>query len=205
MNTALLAVLGKFSNVAIQDVCRYSPRKYQDPKDNIMHSNFLPTVNIDAVKTAYTTGDMEKFYDLLVQPLHEELYKRQTFEFMDDLSWAQQLLLGYDYMHMQVGQGGFIQFIQNGYIGLLPSLIEQLYKLGAPDMAQVLDDVLKVYVLNREQLERTTTVEEFAKLYDEFREFEVIDKRYHQQHEATTKMLLAYAFAHLGEFVQNAE
>ena len=169
-----------------------------------MNSKFLPSVDIDALKQAYADGDAEKFYDMLVQPLHEELYKRQTFEFMDDLSWGQQLLLAYDYMHMQVGQGGFIQFIQNGYIALLPSMIEQLHKLRAVEMAQVLDDVLKVYVLNREQLERTTTVEEFAKLYDEFREFEEIDKRYLLLHEPTTKMLLAYAHEHLGEFVNTA-
>lgn len=200
-----MAVLGKFSNVAIPQFCWYSPRKYPSAKDNIMNSNFLPTVDITAVKNAYAGGDAEKFYDLLVQPLHEELYKRQTFEFMDELSWAQQLLLGYDYMHMQVGQGGFIQFIQNGYVALLPSLIEQLYKLGAGDMAQVLDDVLKVYVLNREQLERSTTVEEFAKLYDEFREFEEIDKRYYLLHEQTTKMLLAYAHEHLDEFIKTSE
>jgi hypothetical protein len=105
---------------------------------------------------------------------------------------------------MQVGQGGFIQFIQNGYIALLPNMIEQLHKLRSVEMAQVLDDVLKVYVLNREQLERTTTVEEFAKLYDEFREFEEIDKRYLLLHEPTTKMLLAYAFEHLNEFVNTA-
>jgi hypothetical protein len=166
-----------------------------------MSSNFLPSVNTTTLKKAISDGDLEQFYDLLVQPLHEELYRRQSFEFLDDLSWAQQLLLAYDYVHMQVGQGGFIQFIQNGYISLLPSVIEQLYKLGAPDMAQVLDDVLKVYVLNREQLERQTTVEEFAKLYDEFREFEDIDIRFQKLHPATTRKLLDHAAAHLSDFV----
>ncbi|MBE2290587.1 MAG: DUF4375 domain-containing protein [Chitinophagaceae bacterium] len=169
-----------------------------------MSSNFLPSVNATILKKAINDGDLEQFYDLLVQPLHEELYRRQSFEFLDDLSWAQQLLLAYDYVHMQVGQGGFIQFIQNGYISLLPSVIEQLYKLDAPEMAQVLDDVLKVYVLNREQLERQTTVEEFAKLYDEFREFEDIDARFQTLHPATTRKLLDHAAAHLNEFVTEA-
>lgn len=159
--------------------------------------------DVAAIKTAYETGDDEQVYDLLVQPLHEELYKRQTFEFLDDLSWGQQLLLTNDYMHMQVGQGGFIQFIENGYVGLLPSMVEQFYKLEAPEMAQVLDDVLKVYVLNRELLDGPKTVEEFAKLYDELKEFEGIDARYHALARQTTKQLLAYAMAHLEEFVQD--
>jgi hypothetical protein len=168
-----------------------------------MSSNFLPVADVAAIKTAYEAGDDETVYDLLVQPLHEELYKRQTFEFLDDLSWGQQLLLTNDYMHMQVGQGGFIQFIENGYVGLLPNMVEQFYKLEAPEMAQVLDDVLKVYVLNRELLDGSKTVEEFAKLYDELKEFEGIDARYHVLAKHTTKQLLTYALTHLSEFIQD--
>lgn len=168
-----------------------------------MSSNFLPEVSIEAINNAIAAGDDEKLYDLLVQPLHEELYRRQTFEFLDDLSWPQQLLLTYDYLHMQVGQGGFIQFLHNGYVALLPSMIEQLYKLGAGDMAQVLDDALKVYVLNREILEGANSVEEFAKLYDELKEFEGIDQRYMALHPQTTKMLLKHATENLqGTFIK---
>ncbi len=144
---------------------------------------------------------MEEMYDALVQPLHEELYRQRTFEFIDSLSDGQQLLLAYDYMRMQVGQGGFIQFIQNGYIGLLPSMIEQLYTLNLPAMAKVLDDVLKVYVLNRDLLNKQTTVEEFAKLYDELKEFELIDDQFNQLNEQTIRQILDYAYSHLDEFV----
>lgn len=166
-----------------------------------MERKFLPAVNMDAIHNAIATGDDEQLYDLLVQPLHEELYKRQTFEFLEDLSWPQQLLLTYDYLHMHVGQGGFIQFLHNGYVALLPSLIEQLYQLGAGDMAQVLDDALKVYVLNKDLLEKATSVEEFARLYDELKEFEGIDERYRALNGATTRKMLDYAAAHLNEFI----
>src|SRR5205814_10130048 len=106
-----------------------------------MNSNFLPSVSMDAIKGAQATGNDDDLYDILVQPLHEELYKRIDFNFMDELSDGQQLILAYDYMRMQVGQGGFIQFIQNGYVPLLPNLVGQLNQLGATEMAQVLDDV----------------------------------------------------------------
>ncbi len=166
-----------------------------------MVSNFLPAVDKDKINVAYKNAMYDELYEMLVEPLHEELYKRQTFDFMDDLSPGQQLLLGYDYLRTQVVQGGFIQFIQNGYIGLMPSLIEQLNMVGAFEMAVVLDDVLKVYVLNMEQLGRTTTVEEFARLYDEFKEFEIIDQRYANLNLATEKLMLDYAISHLEEFV----
>lgn len=167
-----------------------------------MNSKFLPEVNISEIRRVYDENDFEQLYDMLVQPLHEELYKRQSFEFLDDLSWGQQLLLTYDYLHMQVGQGGFIQFIQNGYVGLMPGIIEQLYKLGADKMAVVLDDALKVYVLNRDLMQESNSVEQFAKLYDELKEFEGIDARYHELNEQTTKQLLDYAVAHPEEFVK---
>lgn len=165
-----------------------------------MVSKFLPHVDKEKIKQAFNDAMYDNMYEMLVEPLHEELYKRQTFDFIDDLSDGQQLLLAYDYLRTQVVQGGFIQFIQNGYIGLMPSMIEQLNMVGAFDMAQVLDDVLKVYVLNMDQLGRTTTVEEFARLYDEFKEFEGIDQRYANLNLATEKLMLVYAFTHLDDF-----
>lgn len=165
-----------------------------------MPSNFLPAIDQQDLDTSYKAGNYDHVYELLVEPLHVELYKRQTFDFMNELSAGQQLLLGYDYMRTQVSQGGFIQLIQNGYIGLLPSLIEQLIMVGATDMAQVLDDVLKVYVLNIDQLGKQTTVEEFAKLYDEFKEFETIDARYTALNLETERKMLDYAIHNRGEF-----
>jgi len=167
-----------------------------------MNSNFLPTISMDAINKASASADYNELYDLLAQPLHEELYRRKTFDFLDDLSDGQQLLLAFDYARMQVGQGGFIQFIENGYIGLLPSMIEQLYKIGDNEMARVFDDVLKVFVLNRELLNQPKTVQEFAYLYDELKEFEIIDDRFAQLTEPTIKLMLAYAMQHLNEFVK---
>ena len=168
-----------------------------------MKSKYLPEVSIEEIKKAVAANDDDDLYDLLAQPLHEELYRRQSFDFLDDLSIGQQLLLTGDYVRMQVGQGGFIQLIENGYIGLLPAMVEQLNSLGDSDMALVLDDVLKVYVLNREFLDKPNSVEEFAKLYDELKEFEIIDARFAVLLPATTKLLMQYAMSHLDEFVKD--
>ena len=165
-----------------------------------MLSNFLPTLDRTAIIDAHSAGKYDDVYEMLVEPLHEELYKRQTFDFIDELSEGQQLLLAYDYLRTQVSQGGFIQFIQNGYVGLLPSIIEQFLMIGDEEMARVLDDVLKVYVLNRELLNRPTSVEEFARLYEEFKEFEIIDERWHALNLPAEKKMLDYAATHLDQF-----
>lgn len=166
-----------------------------------MDSKYLPEVPADVIKKVQESGDKEAYFDLLVQPLHEELYKRQDFNFLDELSEEQQLLLSFDYVRQQVGQGGFIQLIQNGYIGLLPQMPGWLYNLQDEEMAKVIDDVLKVYVLNHEMLDKTTTVEEFALLYEELKEFEIIDERFHAAADATRDKILNYATGHTGEFI----
>ncbi|OSZ78350.1 hypothetical protein CAP35_08830 [Chitinophagaceae bacterium IBVUCB1] len=165
-----------------------------------MTSIFLPELKTDVLEAAKLAGDDNALWDLYIQPLHEELYRRQDFNFLDDLSEGQQLLLSYDYVQMQVMQGGFIQLIQNGYIGLLPTMPGWLDVVGCHDMAKTIDDVLKVYVLNRDALDKKTTVEEFAQLYSEFQEFEVLDEQFHTQHPKTFYTLLQYAIHHTEEF-----
>jgi hypothetical protein len=167
-----------------------------------MQSLYLPEVKTEDFEAAQVAADNEVLWDLFLQPLHEELYRRQDFNFMDDLSEGQQLILSYDYVQMQVMQGGFIQLIQNGYIGLLPSMPQWLIVIGCNEMAKVIDDVLKVYVLNCDALDRKTTVEEFAQLYSEFAEFEGLDEAFHTQHPKTMDMLLKYAINHHHEFIK---
>ncbi len=167
-----------------------------------MTSIFLPEVKAEALEAAKLAGDDNALWDMFIQPLHEELYKRQDFNFLDDLSEGQQLLISYDYVQMQVLQGGFIQLIQNGYIGLLPAMPGWLEVVGCHDMAKVIDNVLKVYVLNREALDKQTSVEEFARLYDEFQEFVTLDEEFHRLHPQVFSTLLQYAIHHTEEFLK---
>jgi len=165
-----------------------------------MVSKFLPAVSAKLLKQKQASGNLEDYYELLAEPLHEELYRRQTFDFIDELSEGQQLLLSYDYVLMQVSQGGFIQLIQNGYIGLLLPMPAWLNMVDAPGMAKLIDDVLKVYVLNKNILDKETSVEEFAMLYNELPEFEILDQRFEELNEQTIKKILAYASSHIEEF-----
>lgn len=163
-----------------------------------MNSKYLPyisSVRLDA-------ADDAAYFDLLVQPLHEELYRRQNFNFLDDLSAGQQLFLSYDYVQQQVNQGGFLQFLQNGYVSLLLPMPGWLTAMDAGDMAQVIDDVLKSYVIHIDKLDRETTVQEFARLYDELPEFTQLDDRFRQCQDDTMLKMLTYAREHLDEFAR---
>ncbi len=166
-----------------------------------MSNYFLPAVRATLWKQLQEENNINGIYDQIVEPLHEEMYRRQNFELMDELTDEQQLMLTYDYVKMQVMQGGFIQLIQNGYVGLLPDMPDWLYALNINDMAEVIDDALKVFVLNRELLTKTTTVEEFALLYAELKEFEAIDDRFMELNEPTIVAMVNNALAHPENFV----
>lgn len=165
-----------------------------------MNSSFLPEVDLTELKKLQEKKDIVGIFQMLVMPLHEELYKRQDFSFLDELSPGQELMLRYDYVRMQVMQGGFIQFIQNGYISLLPAMPALLEQIAAAEMAKIIDDVLKVYTLNYKELSKETTVEEFAKLYDEFREFEQLDADFERLNYSTEEKIVTYALKYLDEF-----
>jgi len=167
-----------------------------------MPSSFLPDVLRYKIDEAIASGDDTMLFELLVQPLHEELYKKNDFNFLDELSDMQQLLLSYDYVRAQVGQGGFIQFLVNGYAPLLINMPEWLNKIGAAEMAQLIDDVLKVYVLNIDYIKKEISVEDFGKLYEELKEFEALDKRYEASNPDTISKMMEFAKNNMGEFIK---
>lgn len=167
-----------------------------------MSSGFKPELDKEQLQKVQQSDDLNAYYTLLCEPLHEELYRRQDFAFLQELTEPQQLLICYDYVQNQVLQGGFIQLLQNGYVGLLPEMPRWLTTLGEEPMAKLIDDVLKEYVLNSETLQKETTVEEFALIYDELPQFGDLDDRFKKLNEPTVKGMLEFATHHIEEFAE---
>jgi len=135
---------------------------------------------------------------------HLSVAKQKSAEirhFLDDLSEAQQLLLSYDYLRSQAGQGGFIQFLVNGYVELLPPMPAWMQVIGAVEMGKVIDDVLKLFVLHHKRFKEEMSNEEFARMYGELIEFEWLDERFRQHDKNTVELMMEFARRHPGEFV----
>jgi len=148
-----------------------------------MTIQYNESLDSEELKQLAASEKWEEAFDLLAQPLHIWLNQQGSFEKLAQRSPYEQLILSFDYVQGQIGQGGFIQLIQNGYTTLLVLVIENLQLLHlAPEMVKVLDDALKVYVLNYEALSRETSVEEFGKLYSEFKEFEALEAQFNNIH-----------------------
>ncbi len=167
----------------------FSPEYY--PVHNLADHLKIAQERLDA-------GRPEDAFEVLVAPLHGELYSRQDFGWTDTLPEILRVALYFDYVRMQVLQGGFLQLIANHYISLLLPMPEWFLLHECPEMAQVIDDVLKVYVLNREHLEKETTVDEFARLYEQFPEFTQLDSRFEAAYPEALSVLIKALMEALG-------
>lgn len=164
---------------------------------------YLPSVDPEKLKElASAAGRDEEFLQLLTEPLHEELYRRQTFDLLDELTEGQQLALSYEYVSEQIKGGGVIQLLHNGYAGLVMDLPKFLQALGDAEMSMLMDDTLKFYVQHRGKLDAELTVNDFARLYAELPESEALDARFHVLHANTIKVIAAYAKNNLQEFTK---
>ncbi len=148
---------------------------------------------IAAIDQLLKEGKAVKSFEALTEPLHKALYEKQTFDLLDELPVGERVALAFDYIRIQVDGGGFIQLIQNGYVSLLLTTIEGLQEMQAAEkMVTILDDALKVYVLNVDELTKETSVDEFARLYSEFKEFEELEHRFEAEKEMTMVGIIAY-------------
>ena len=156
-----------------------------------MHPEYRLSVDEVQLQVYADQGSWVEAYDELAQPLHIWLYEKQDFIALKERSNLEQLILSFDYVFAQVGQGGFIQLVQNGYASLLVVVIESLQAFSICEpMVTILDDALKVMVLNREELGRERSVDEFGKLYAEFTEFEDLEKNFMQELPGTLEAIV---------------
>ena len=72
-----------------------------------MNSDYHFEIDKTQLKAFISVAEYDKAFDILTTPLHEWLYEKQDFEALDSRSVLEQLILGYDYIKMQVEQGGF--------------------------------------------------------------------------------------------------
>jgi hypothetical protein len=163
---------------------------------------FLPSISDDAINEALNAEHPYILIEVLVEPLHEELYRRQSFDFLENLTEGQQLFLCFDYVMMQVKGGGFLQLLHNGYAGLLIDLPEQLNAIGAKKMSLIIDKVLQFFVSRKDAIEMEMSVEEFAKLYDQFPEINTLDQHFVDDYIEALKCMNDYARHNLHEFMK---
>ena len=93
---------------------------------------------------------------------------------------------------MHVPSGGFIQFIHNDYVSLIPEFMDGLKVVGDTKMIAILDEVLLAYVKHHAVFVSANTLELFTKLYDQLPEFSELDKRFSDAYPTMNMKLVNY-------------
>lgn len=138
--------------------------------------NAFTEEELQKIQQSFKAGDTEAAWEACTGPLHQRLLAAQSFDVLDELQPAPRMALILDYLEQQIGQGGFIQLFQNGYAPLLLESVEILQELKmAPDMTKAFDEALRLFSTYHSELGKQTTVEEFARLYQQFPQFQPLE------------------------------
>jgi hypothetical protein len=151
-----------------------------------------PSIAITAWSEIIANQSDETIIDFVAAPFHERIYQEQSFDLLDQLNPVQKSLVIHHYLMMHVPSGGFIQFIHNDYVSLIPEFMEGLKAVGDTKMLAILDAVLVAYVKHHAEFLRANTLELFTKLYDQLPEFSELDKRFLEAYPTMNTMLVNY-------------
>lgn len=113
---------------------------------------------------------------------------------MGMLDGYQHALLAFRFIHEEVGHGGFVQLIQNGFGGYIfdNPTAKALKIFGAERTAKIIYKAKEIFDANREELERDTTDEEFTAMYVDFEVFDELEEQFFDIQNEETKIVAQF-------------
>ncbi len=169
-----------------------------------MENNILPTISKEQLKQDKNSG--LKSYDFLCSIINHYLkyisHHKNPELAIGSFSDEQHALLGYNYLYIQVGLGGFLELIKNGY-GLYifeTPFSQNILKFGAGELSCIVNEAKKVYEKCKLAME-SLSEEEFCKKEDEFaKEFARIDAKFYSAIENQTQIIKDYVIKNIEKF-----
>ena len=161
------------------------------------------TVSDEALRQAAGEG-MDEFLQVFTDRYLEVTGGQIDAGTMPLLNGWQHTLLGYRLFCEEVGEGGFVQLIQNGYgpyIFLNP-FAKAMRLMGAKEFSKLVYAARKIYEENREDLERECTEDEFMALYERYEVFDDLEERFAEMEEEVTGQVARYVDEHLEQFAE---
>lgn len=110
------------------------------------------------------------------------------------LDGYQHALLAFHFINEEVGHGGFVQLIQNGYGGYIfdNPTAKALKIFGAERTAKIIYKAKEIFDANRVELERETTDEEFTAMYVDFEVFDELEEQFYKIQDDETKIVAQF-------------
>lgn len=161
------------------------------------------TIKDSVLRQAAAEG-MDAFLAAVVQAVKQTAGGELTAESMQQLTADQITLWGYDILHEEVMDGGFIQLIYNGYGPFFfdNPFARAMRLWGLNEFSKVLYKAKNLYDERKDDLTRERTDEEFMALFENNEEFDELDDYFVENEEDITAAVACYVDDHLDSFVE---
>lgn len=161
------------------------------------------TIKNSVLRQAAAEG-MDAFLAAVVQAVKQTAGGELTAESMQQLTADQITLWGYDILHEEVMDGGFIQLIYNGYGPFFfdNPFAKAMRLWGLNEFSKVLYKAKNLYDERKDDLTRERTDEEFMALFENNEEFDELDDYFVENEEDITAAVACYVDDHLDSFVE---
>jgi len=161
------------------------------------------TIKDSVLRQAAAEG-MDAFLAAVVQAVKQTAGGELTAESMQQLTADQITLWGYDILHEEVMDGGFIQLIYNGYGPFFfdNPFAKAMRLWGLNEFSKVLYKAKNLYDERKDDLTRERTDEEFMVLFENNEEFDELDDYFVENEEDITAAVACYVDDHLDSFVE---
>lgn len=161
------------------------------------------TIKDSVLRQAAAEG-MDAFLAAVVQAVKQTAGGELTAESMQQLTADQITLWGYDILHEEVMDGGFIQLIYNGYGPFFfdNPFAKAMRLWGLNEFSKVLYKAKNLYDERKDDLTRKRTDEEFMALFENNEEFDELDDYFVENEEDITAAVACYVDDHLDSFVE---
>lgn len=145
------------------------------------------TIKDSVLRQAAAEG-MDAFLAAVVQAVKQTAGGELTAESMQQLTADQITLWGYDILHEEVMDGGFIQLIYNGYGPFFfdNPFAKAMRLWGLNEFSKVLYKAKNLYDERKDDLTRERTDEEFMALFENNEEFDELDDYFVENEEDIT-------------------
>ena len=161
----------------------------------------------DSELRAAAEDGIDAFLDLIIERTREAIGGELTAENMAQMSSKQITLMGYATLRDEMMDGGFVQLIHNGYG---PFFFHNPFDLairgfGLVELCRFMRRAKKLYLRNREEIERELTDEEFMALYEKIQVFDDFDDEFVTNEEEWSEQGARFVDENLLECVQIQE
>lgn len=158
----------------------------------------------DRVLRQRSAEGMDAFIGAFVAAIKEAIGGELNASNMGQLNSDQITLLGWDIMHDEVMDGGFVQLVHNGYAPFFfrNPFAKAIRDWGLPELASVVNRAHKLYNKYGHEIEKDCTDEEFMALFEQYPQFDALDDEFVESEEEWTSRVAHYLDDHINLFVQ---